>query len=249
LILGEEQGSASWFLALRELHTRRAPGNTCLSALRSLDPSEGELASNESKGCGGVMRVAPIALIQDADSEPAFALACEAAAITHGHPTGRLAAGAFVWLLTSVRDGMSLEDAVQGAIRRVEREEDYAETVNALRAALALHRRGLRASPEMVESLGGGWIAEEALAIAVYAALAAKGDFERGVCIAVNHSGDSDSTGSMTGQILGLMLGEGAIPSRWLAQLELRDVIASVADDLVVGYRDDEEWWARYPGC
>jgi ADP-ribosylglycohydrolase len=195
------------------------------------------------------MRVASIALIQDAEPESAFALASEAAAITHGHPTGPLAAGAFVWLLVRLRDEMSLENAVQDTIARVSRETDHAETVRALEAALALHRRGQRATPGLVESLGGGWIAEEALANAVYAALVAEGDFERGVRVAVNHSGDSDSTGSMAGQILGLMFGETAIPRRRLARLELRDVITSVADDLVVGYRDDEEWWARYPGC
>jgi ADP-ribosylglycohydrolase len=249
LILGEEEGSVSWLLALPELHHRRAPGNTCLGALRSLDPSEGELATNDSKGCGGVMRVAPIALIPDVERESAFALACEAAAITHGHPTGRLAAGAFVWLLACLRGGMSLERAVEDTIARVSREPDHAETVRALEAALALHRRGQPPTPELVESLGGGWVAEEALAIAVYAALAAEGDFERGVRIAVNHSGDSDSTGSMAGQIIGVRFGEAAIPRRWLARLELRDVIASIADDLVAGYRDDEEWWARYPGC
>jgi ADP-ribosylglycohydrolase len=138
---------------------------------------------------------------------------------------------------------------VQDTIRRLTNEEAHAETTTALEAALALHRRGQPPTPELVESLGGGWIAEEALAIAVYAALVAEGDFERGVRIAVNHSGDSDSTGSMAGQILGLMLGEEAIPRRWLARLELREVVATAAEDLAVGYRDDEEWWERFPGC
>jgi ADP-ribosylglycohydrolase len=249
LILGEEEGSVSWLLALRELHARRAPGNTCLSALRALDPGEGAPATNDSKGCGGVMRVAPIALVRDVDQESAFALACEAAAITHGHPTGQLAAGAFAWLLAGLRDGMPLESAVQHTIRRLTNEEAHAETTTALEAALALHRRGQPPTPQLVESLGGGWIAEEAMAIAVYAALVAEGDFERGVRIAVNHSGDSDSTGSMAGQILGLMLGEEAIPRRWLARLELSEVVATAAEDLAVGYRDDQEWRERYPGC
>ena len=49
---------------------------------------------------------------------------------------------------------------------------------------------------------------------------------------AVNHDGDSDSTGSIAGQLLGALHGEAAIPASWLAPLELRDVIAAVADDL-----------------
>src|SRR5262249_37919897 len=97
-------------------------------------------------------------------------------------------------------------------------------------------------------SLGGGWTAEEALAIAVCAAIMADGDFERGVRGAVNHSGDSDSTGSMAGQILGTIVGVERLPARWLDALELREEIDAVAEDLVISYRAGGEWWSRYPG-
>jgi ADP-ribosylglycohydrolase len=40
-------------------------------------------------------------------------------------------------------------------------------------------------------------VGEEALAIAVYAALAGRDDVPRALRVAVNHSGDSDSTGSI----------------------------------------------------
>jgi ADP-ribosylglycohydrolase len=58
------------------------------------------------------------------------------------------------------------------------------------------------ATPEIVEQLGGGWVAEEALATALFCALKAT-NFAEGVLLAVNHSGDSDSTGSLTGNLLG----------------------------------------------
>lgn len=74
--------------------------------------------------------------------------------------------------------------------------------------------------------------AEEALGIAVYCALAAAGDFKRGVVLAVNHGGDSDSTGAITGNILGALLDVDAIPGRWLEQLEMREVIEQLADEL-----------------
>ncbi|HEX2778916.1 MAG TPA: ADP-ribosylglycohydrolase family protein, partial [Gemmatimonadaceae bacterium] len=105
------------------------------------------------------------------------------------------------------------------------------------------------ASPEAVERLGQGWVAEEALAIGVYCALVAEDDFERGVRLAVNHGGDSDSTGAIAGNILGARLGAAAIPERWLESLELRDVIERVADDLLTGHEDSEAWRARYPDC
>ncbi len=48
--------------------------------------------------------------------------------------------------------------------------------------------------------------------------------------LAVNHGGDSDSTGAITGNILGTLLGEDAIPSNWLTELEGRETIERMAD-------------------
>jgi ADP-ribosylglycohydrolase len=115
----------------------------------------------------------------------------------------------------------------------------------------------MKPGAEQVEKLGGGWIAEEALAISIYCALVAS-DFENGVVLAVNHGGDSDSTGAITGNLLGALLGLDVIPQRWREPLELRDVIEHVADDLFeyptwnigecVTGGDNERIWARYPG-
>jgi ADP-ribosylglycohydrolase len=52
------------------------------------------------------------------------------------------------------------------------------------------------------------------------------------VLLAVNHGGDSDSTGSIAGNLMGLLVGESGIPRRWCEQVELREVITTVADDL-----------------
>ena len=48
----------------------------------------------------------------------------------------------------------------------------------------------------------------------------------------VNHQGDSDSTGAVTGNILGAVVGYEAIPQFFKEYLELHDVIRHVADDL-----------------
>ena len=82
-----------------------------------------------------------------------------------------------------------------------------------------------------IARLGQGWIAEEALAIAIYCALVAR-NFKQGVILVVNHDGDSDSTGAIVGNLLGAMHGVKAIPAEWLEPLELRDVITDVAEDL-----------------
>jgi ADP-ribosylglycohydrolase len=107
-------------------------------------------------------------------------------------------------------------------------------------------------SRRTIERLGGGWVGEEALAIALFCALTAGGSDTGSVAAALwracAHAGDSDSTGSLTGNLLGAMLGVEALPRAWLEDLELRDVIESVALDLhaacVLGREPDPK---RYP--
>jgi len=96
--------------------------------------------------------------------------------------------------------------------------------------------------------LGQGWVAEEALAVAVYCALTAA-DFRSGVLLAVNHGGDSDSTGAICGNLLGASLGAGAIDPGLLDGLEGRETITQIADDLHDVFAEGREPSSqRYPG-
>ena len=104
-----------------------------------------------------------------------------------------------------------------------------------------------------IHQLGEGWVGEEALAIAIYCALRYENDFSAGIIAAVNHNGDSDSTGAITGNILGARLGFDKIESKWKENLELYDVILEIADDLCHGcmmseYSSyiDPEWERKY---
>ena len=216
------------------LNQRRAPGNTCISALRAERMGTVDEPLNDSKGCGGVMRIAPVGL---STAEQPFDTGCDIAAITHGHPSGYLAAGALAQLIRGISDGLSLDralDSVEGILRRRWRHE---EALEALHAARALAASGTEPGPETVETLGEGWVAEEALAISVYCALVAR-DFSRGVLLAVNHSGDSDSTGAITGNILGALLGYEALPAAWLDGLEFRDTIETLCRDFTAEFFD-----------
>jgi ADP-ribosyl-[dinitrogen reductase] hydrolase len=202
---------------------------------------------NNSKGCGGVMRVAPVGLIFDRPAE-AFRMGCEIAAITHGHPTGYLAAGFLAAVIAQTILGETLLDSIQGALDILKTKKNFEECQRAIDLALNLVRNP-NPSPELVEEIGAGWVAEEALAIAVYCSIVANGDFSKGVLLAVNHSGDSDSTGAITGNILGALLGKDAIPPKWLEDLELREVIEEISQDLAIKYKeDDPSWWEKYPG-
>jgi ADP-ribosylglycohydrolase len=200
-----------------------------------------DLAENDSKGCGGVMRVAPIGMyfasLAPTDSEdwprllaPAFDLACNAAAITHGHPTGQLASGAFAAIIMELLLREPLSDAIDAVLPLLAVKPRHEETTEAIHAACRLAAE-IPNDSDALTQLGEGWVAEEALAIALYCALSTE-DFRSGVVLAVNHNGDSDSTGSMAGQLLGAMYGVQAIPNSWLEPLELRCVIETEADGL-----------------
>lgn len=223
-----------WLLGQPALHSRRGPGTTCLTAL-AFPRGPGIGADNDRKGCGGVMRVAPVGLFMwrpGAASSPqaTFRLGAALAGLTHGHPTGRLSAGVLAVLVQLLLHGCSLAAALDEARALLVRQRDHEETLEALNQAQLLATSAL--PPAMaVAALGQGWVAEEALAISVYCALVA-GSLEDGVVLAVNHDGDSDSTGAITGHLFGVMHGAEAIPADWLEQLELRELIADTAERL-----------------
>jgi len=234
-----------WLLGLPELHARRAPGNTCLSALESREQGTMKEPKNTSKGCGGVMRVAPAGLFYN--KEQAFTMGVEFAALTHGHPSGYLSAGALSYLIASIIEGQEIKAAVKDTLTKLEDYDNNEECTQIILKALELSESDL-ADTDAIGLLGEGWVGEEALAISIYCSLKYQDDFKKAIRTAVNHSGDSDSTGAITGNILGAYLGINRIPSEWVEHVELSESILQISDDLLKGYQDTEEWWNRYPG-
>jgi len=216
-------------ISFRELHARRAPGNACLSSLASGVMGTPQAPINNSKGCGGVMRIAPVGLVEP--PERVFDTACNIAAITHGHPTGYLAAGCMALIIQEIISGQGLLAAMEKTGQVLEAHEHHHACAHALAKALDAYRHQ-PVTFKTVASLGQGWIAEEALAIGLYCTLAAGTDFNKGITLAVNHGGDSDSTGAITGNLLGTLLGRAAIPEQYLAKLELVSLIEEIAGDL-----------------
>ena len=100
-----------------------------------------------------------------------------------------------------------------------------------IRKAMAL-AAGDTADLDAIHQLGEGWVGDEALAIAIYCALKHADNFDQALIAAVNHKGDSDSTGAITGNILGAYLGLAGIPEKYRKDLELADVLMALADAL-----------------
>ena len=248
----------SWLLNVPELFQWRAPGNTCLSAIDEGCCGTIERPVNNSKGCGGVMRVAPIGLYFGQSPMPPLAIdlmGADAAALTHGHEMGYIPAAMLVHIvrLLSHNDSISLKDAVLDSMTAMERLFPEAKT---LPEFLELIARAVELAEsntvdlEAIHQLGQGWVGDEALAIAVYCALKYSDDFDRALIAAVNHKGDSDSTGAITGNILGAYLGLSGIPGKYLEHLELKDVLMELAEDLYTAYppedpRSDGHKWNR----
>lgn len=234
-----DEARDSWLVDVPELFSQRAPGNTCLSALHSGRMGSVDHPINHSKGCGGVMRVAPIGLyFNDRPMEIARIdrIGAEAAAITHGHPLGYIPAAALVHIIHRLsQDDMSVAEAIREAADAMTAmwpaSEELDRFTELMGKSLFLAAQDVR-DLDAIHQLGEGWVGEEALAIAAYCAAKYPEDFDRALIAAVNHSGDSDSTGAVAGNILGAHLGLSRIPEKYTANLELKDVILEVADDL-----------------
>ncbi|MBR5101487.1 MAG: ADP-ribosylglycohydrolase family protein [Bacteroidales bacterium] len=275
----EEERIDSWLMDVPELYARRAPGNTCLSALRAIEKDKP--VENDSCGCGGVMRTAPMALLSyihdysNGDPDYCDMCAAEAARITHKHPLGFLPSAVLNRILMRIMAGKAgdgeqlaavVEDcvtALAGIKSQTDEDKTYGECwPNHVAKLQSIIRKALELAysdkPDVVaiESLGGGWTGHEALAIAIYSAVKHRHSFEDAIISAVNHSGDSDSTGAICGNIIGCLLGRQAIPSKFTDKLELVDVIEEMAHDLWTGCiiseydrRETEEkklWYWKY---
>ena len=273
----------TWLRDLPELAHRRAPGNTCLSACESL--LQGKEVQNHSKGCGGIMRVAPMALlmagywsrnksfynVQQMDEAGA-----EVAAVTHKHPLAFLPSAMLTHLIyrvirmeeneikANITD-IALETInVLDNIYKGEYEEDKRFLATLTRKAVKLATNS-KSDAENIRMLGEGWTGDEAWAIALYCVVRHIGSIEDAIIAAVNHDGDSDSTGAVCGNIMGAIYGYEAMKHKRLfcphdkeleQTLELSNIILTLADDLYtsciiseyapIDTPEKRQWYDRY---
>ena len=215
----------------QELAANRAPGRTCLNSLYSGSFGTRNNKINDSKGCGGVMRVAPIAIAYVNDSNTGYQLACDSSLLTHCHILGYTTSGALILILIRLFHGKTIYDAVVDTIQELKGKSECSSLVPVLEKAVETAMKRVE-SPQAFKILGEGWVAEETLAIAIWAALMYPNDLKQAIIASINHSGDSDSTGAVCGYIMGAALGEEAIPSSWLRNLELKDLICSQVEEM-----------------
>ncbi|WP_426510732.1 ADP-ribosylglycohydrolase family protein [Dactylosporangium sp. McL0621] len=241
----------------RSPENNRAPGNTCMAACGAL--SRGvpwwEATVAGSKGCGANMRVTPMGLVPGLTEDERAGAAQLQAALTHGHPTGlaasELTALAVRWLL----DGLPVAE-LPAALR--ERCSTQREVYRGDWLGDQLWRRSPAGSPERfiatgwdecADALAGledkvrwigpdadpclaggaGWVAEEALATAVYCVLLFPDSPVDAIARGAASSGDSDSIACLAGAFAGAVHGEPGWPAPWFGLIEYRDELSRIA--------------------
>lgn len=228
---------------IKEINESRAPGNTCMSALLAI--KSGRKPSNVSKGCGGVMRVAPMGIFgmrHGWDLDRTARMAGEIAEITHLHPLSTYSSAALAVLVRLCLEAENMDkdqfkEAVEKSltvVRDVYGDADPSMDyfMNLVRKAMDFEKSPLPDWKIIEDELGGGWVAEETLAIALFSVLRHYCDFTGCMMCSVNHGGDSDSTGAVAGNIIGAIIGYDAIPAGFIGKLQSLQLILSMADRL-----------------
>ncbi len=275
-----------WIRDIVELNVQRAPGNTCMSALRAIK-NHNEVRNN-SKGCGGVMRVTPVGLMAAADEltkvkdysgndvsrrnwteKEVVRLGGDCAEITHKHSLGYLPAAfmaGLVYYILMYEEEITFDiiESFLGAVYAdVKQEYTSDREQQALDELWTLIEKAVNQAGDntvldenAIPRLGEGWTGDEALAIAIYSTLKHLDSFEDAIAAAVNHDGDSDSTGAICGNLMGAIVGYDAIPSHYTRDLELKELILEIADDIVQGCtinedhspdtEDERRWKTKY---
>ena len=220
---------------------RRTPSTTSLLGCQHLAGGASWDASGSpfSKGCGSVVRAAPIGMFFDGIGE-VLEFAKESSRPTHGHlaPMCAAACGALMVNLAK-RDEPTGTWAEQVATvtsgvcdemtRLVSKAVDLA--VSETPPEKALCQRGL----------GEGWLGHEAVAASLFCCLRSPDDYRRAVLMAVNTGGNSDGLGALTGAVIGARLGAGAIPGEWVLKVEGSKFLEGLADSLCEAYEKRKE--------
>ena len=217
------------FPELREYPSIRGTGLGCYHSLQSKKPRSVTKPINNNKGAGTIMRIAPVGLMYS-DTEQAFINGMNISALTHGHSTGYLGAGAFASIISMVSRGQDLLSAIETAIDILKKHKAKREIFSKINLAIKLSNSNTSIETS-IKTIGEGWVTEEALALAIYCALKTD-SFRDGLIISVNHDGDSDTVGAVTGNLLGAMYGVDYIPQDWIQHIEFRDLIISLSKEL-----------------
>ena len=215
-----------------ELYSRRGPGTTCLSSLKSKKMGTIDLPTNNSPTNGAVMKVAPVGLIYSSSPELSFKIGMNIGVMTHGNEGAYLPAGFLSSFIAYLQQGKTLEESLDASIKILKGMQKHEHFLSLIEKAKKLANSDTPTT-EAIEQIGAGFRGDEALAISLYSALKNPKSFKRAITTSINHSGDSDTTGAITGNIMGSLLGSSSINRSWKDNIELNDLLYKCSSDLL----------------
>lgn len=217
----------TWLELQEDPRYRRAPGNACLAGMERYKEIPDWRASGDpnSKGCGSAMRVASLGYLYQHNLERLREIAIASSLITHGHPAALAASVGAAYAVKLALDGVHPDQMPRQIAAFTDgMSDDFTHALHRIG-----HVIGWVNDEYGLAHLGEGWVAEEAVALALFCTIRYPDDYTNGVRRGANLTGDSDSVASIAGGILGARLGLDAIPSDWRARCENAEYIKDVA--------------------
>ncbi|MFH1421402.1 MAG: ADP-ribosylglycohydrolase family protein [Planctomycetota bacterium] len=214
-----------WFLS----PDHRGPGRACLKGCNHLNEGESWETSGDldAKGCGSAMRTAPIGLVYHDDIKKLKEIAIATAKPTHQHPAALAGAVGTAYLVALGLNKTKPELVADNLLELTDSMSDI------FTQRILQVKKSLNFEPEEAfKVIGAGWVAEEAVAGALYCFLRSPDNYSQSVLTAVNFSGDRDSVACITGAISGAYNGINAIPEKWIKKVENSDLLNELADKL-----------------
>ncbi|PRW62029.1 ADP-ribosylglycohydrolase family protein, partial [Actinopolyspora mortivallis] len=249
---------AGWLLKRPELFSTRNPGGNALRLLSTLvdrfpvDPSSGPLRdtpAGEEAFADCLVWTAPL-MVWSPDARRVAATASRVPRLLTGHYETRAASALHADVLGGLLNGTPLWEAVRSwELNRSHQEQGVppAAVLRTVHSAMFIAQQGRQPDPRMldIEFCPSEGLGELGIAVA---AVASAGNFTDAVVTAVNHSADSAVAGALAGQLAGAIHGPEAIPPRWRAELDIREVLETLASDAAEAFAPPEppKWARRY---
>ncbi len=241
---GRPDKSFCWLLQQSELCRRHCMDTRMLDTLSRTRAGTLEDPINNFPGPGGITTAVGVGLFFDPDrmdQQEIDLLGAEAVALTHGSPTAFLTGAVVAHIISrclrhpEARLKAVVLEAVEAMKERFGHQYSQAFEIGTLVRHAITYAEAENLNPAEVMERLRCETAAQALAGAVYACLSSRGDFDSAMIVAVNHSGRSAAVGALVGAILGVRLGEGALPEFYIECLEPADTLRELADDLFHG--------------
>ncbi len=234
-----------WVYNFEEMRRRRCTDTRMLDTLNRHLPSSLESPSTRYDGPGSISAAVSVGLFAGNRQIPQREidrLGAESVALTFGSPDAFIAGAVVTHLINRClrepeKELRQLVEDAMGAVQkqfRAQYAQATAEVCNLLRQALTLAEDDNLTQVQAMERLEC-LTAAQAVAGAVYACLTCRDNFDSAMITAVNHSGRSAAVGCLAGAIMGLRMGDQALPDFYLECLEPTEMLRELADDLAQG--------------